>query len=176
MVVTSSGRVLFRAGKMPKSSPVPMESAAAKRITMGRIPTWSMSLPSAGRMDAMRLSVQCATSRLAMPPISARTVDSVSSWPSRRRRVAPSESRTAISMLRPAPRASSRLAMFAQAMSSTVPVIPMRRRMGVRASPCIELCPRAPSSTVISRCRNSAIRCSLIPSCSGASTSLTIGR
>ncbi len=43
----------------------------------------------------------------------------------------------------PAARARSRLAMLAQAMSSTSAVTPSSRRSGVRASPWMELCPRA---------------------------------
>jgi hypothetical protein len=60
-------------------------------------------------------------------------------------RVAPSESRTAISSDRFAPRARSRFAMLAQAMSSTIPVMQSSRSNGVRVSRCTELCPRRPS-------------------------------
>jgi hypothetical protein len=66
--------------------------------------------------------------------------------------------------------------MFAQAMSSTMPVTASRKIIGMRASPCTWLCPRRPSSTPTSPSREPAIVCSLIPVWSGASMSLMIGR
>ena len=84
------------------------------------------------------------------------------------------EPRTAISVVRCAPLASSRFAILAQAISSTSPVIPSSRRIGVRESSWTELCPFSPGSTVSRFCRNSASVWSLIPVCSGASTSLMI--
>jgi len=47
-------------------------------------------------------------------------------------------------MARPAPRASSRFAMLAHAMRSTIPVTLSNMSNGVFASRCIELCPREP--------------------------------
>ena len=66
--------------------------------------------------------------------------------------------------------------MFAQAMSSTTPVIAKRRMSGMRASPWAELCPRSPGSSTTSFERKFASTCSGIPCCSGASTSFRIGR
>ena len=56
-------------------------------------------------------------------PIEARSSDSVSTCRTMRKRPAPSETRTAISCWRAAPRASSRLPMLAQASSSRPPTI-----------------------------------------------------
>ena len=64
--------------------------------------------------------------------------------------------------------------MFAQAMTSTSAVTPSSRLSGVRASPRTLLCPCFPDSTRIGFARNFAIVWSLMPFCSGASTSLTI--
>ena len=66
--------------------------------------------------------------------------------------------------------------MFAQAISSTVPVTASRMISGVRASLSKLLWPRLPSSSVISLALNFAIVWSLMPFCSGASTSLRIAR
>jgi hypothetical protein len=176
MVETRSGRVLWSAGNMPKSSPVPIASAAAKSTTAGCSSSCRVVTACAGRMEPISASVHRATSRLAIPPSSASRTDSVRSCASTWRRLAPSERRTAISIPRPAPRASSRLAMLAQAMSRTRPVMAKSSVSGVRTSACSELCPRRPGSSVTSLARKRAIPCSLIPSCSGASTSATIGR
>ena len=58
------------------------------------------------------------------PPISESTRLSVSSWRMMRRRPAPSAERTASSRVRTVARASSRLATFAQQISSTKPTTP----------------------------------------------------
>ncbi len=123
----------------------------------------------------MSASVQYATTTPTIPPITASSTDSVRSWVMSCLRVAPSERRTAISSDRPAPRARSRFAMLAQAMSSTIPVMPKSSFIGLLDSPCTELWPRRPSVTVSSFALNCFIRWSLIPSWSGASTSLMIG-
>ncbi len=101
--------------------------------------------------------------------------DSVSSWTMRCRRLAPIESRMAISPARPAERASSRLAMFAQAMRMTKTVTPRSRVSPLRASRATDVCPRAPFSTVIAFARNFCMVWSLMPVCSGASTSFMTG-
>jgi hypothetical protein len=54
--------------------------------------------------------------------------------------------------------------MFAHAINSTMPVIDINKRSGTRASRCIELWPRAPSSTVIFFALNWVSVCALIPS------------
>ncbi len=63
------------------------------------------------------------------------------------RRAPPIERRTAISPARPTALASSRLAMFAQALSRTTKVTESRRTRGTNASSGVELWPRAPGVT-----------------------------
>ena len=75
-------------------------------------------------------SVQRATSRPAAPPSAASRHDSVSSCATSCQRLAPIASRTLHSRRRAGARASSRFAMFAQAMSSTNPVTPSSRLSG----------------------------------------------
>ena len=91
------------------------------------------------------------------------------------RRVAPSERRTAISIARPAPRASSRFAMFAHAMSSTIAVMHMSRserrlrrlvQRALSAPPVLERDELRLERFIVE---------SLIPFWSGASTVLRIG-
>jgi hypothetical protein len=86
---------------------------------------------SGGRVTEMAVSVERATMRLAMPPMTASRTDSVRSWPKSRRRLAPRDPRMAISRARLEPRASNRLAMSAQAISRTNPVIAKRSVRGV---------------------------------------------
>ena len=64
--------------------------------------------------------------------------------------------------------------MFAHAISSTIAVTPRSSVSGGRASRWTELWPRPPGSTPIVFCLKRAIVCSLMPFCSGASTSLRI--
>ena len=59
-------------------------------------------------------------------------------------------------------------------MTSTKAVTPSSRIKGARPSSAIALCPLAPSASKTSRARNRSIVWSLIPVCSGASTSLMI--
>ena len=73
----------------------------------------------------------------AMAPARRGRPPRVRSWRSSRTRPAPSAERTASSAWRADARASSRLATFAQATSSTKPTAPSRTRSGVRTSPSI---------------------------------------
>ena len=72
---------------------------------------------------------QCATATPAAAPMAASSRLSISSWRARRPRDAPSASRTP-SWLRAVARASSRLAMLAQAISSTNPATAIRTSSG----------------------------------------------
>ncbi len=112
----------------------------------------------AGSSDMISASVQCATKMPAIPPNAASSSDSVSNCPISRARPAPIDSRTAISLARAAERASSRLAMLAQAISSTSPVTPSSRSSGVFASARTELWPMPPGSTTIGLALNLAMR------------------
>ncbi len=175
-VDTRSGRVLCSAGKRPKSSPVAIERIAAKASAVPSSSNAMFCVVSSGSSDARKVSVHCATTSPATPPSAASSIDSVRSWRTTWPRLAPIDSRTAISVDRFAARASRRLAMFAHAISRTTPVTASSSSSGGRASSCMLLCPRAPGSTRSSFARNRAIVWSLIPFWSGASTSLTIPR
>src|ERR1041385_7576515 len=106
--------------------------------------------------------VHRATSRLAAPPSTPRRHASTSSCRTTRPRVAPSESRTAISMARLAPRASSRLAMLARAISRTRAVSAKSSVIGVFVCLWTVLWPRRPSSRVTALALKRAMVCSLI--------------
>ena len=74
------------------------------------------------------------TRPIAAPP-RARSRLSTRSWRPIRKGLAPRQQRTAISRHRAVARARSRLATFAQAMSSTIPTAPRRTSRGVLTSP-----------------------------------------
>jgi hypothetical protein len=139
MMLWRSGRLLCSAGKIPKSRPVAMVTAAAKSRTVVSSRTGIVAAGSGGNMAAMPRSVQLATTRPAIPPKSASKTDSVRSCAMSLHRLAPIDRRMAISPARAAARASSRFAMLAQAMSSTSAVTPRRSVSGALASRCTEL-------------------------------------
>ena len=91
--------------------------------------TLKLSCPANGGIAtrSRTADAHAASSRPAIPPISASTRLSVSSWRTSRPRVAPSDNRMPISFRRAADLASSRLATFAQAMSSTRPTAPITK-------------------------------------------------
>ena len=124
----------------------------------------------------MKRSVQRAATSPAAPPRTASRHDSVSSCVTSCRRVAPSESRTAISEARAADRASSKFAMLAHAISRTTPVTPRRRNRGTPTLSCIPLCPRRPSLIGSGLATNRARVRSLRSVWSGASTSVRMLR
>ena len=78
---------------------------------------------------------QIARSRPNPPPIRARSTLSASIWNVSRLRLAPSAARTAISLRRPAARASSKFARFAQVIKRTKPTAPSRSQRVPRYSP-----------------------------------------
>ena len=124
----------------------------------------------------MKRSVHCATSRPAAPPRTARRHDSVSSCASRCRRDAPAASRTAISDVRAAERASSRFAILAHAIRRTTAVTTSSRNRAGPAISCRPLCPRCPSSIGSVLATNRARVSSLVPTSSGASASVRMLR
>ncbi len=71
--------------------------------------------------------------RPAAPPTRANSTLSVRSCRVRRPRVAPREMRSAISLVRPAERASSKLATLVQAIRSTSPTAPNNSNRRVRS-------------------------------------------
>ena len=120
--VVKSWLVARHAGTKPKSTPVSSETASVKASTrqfrlrstpLGKIPvSLSVSARSA-------LLLQNAKSTPTAPPNAASSTLSVSSCRTRRQRPAPTASRTLISALRKAARASNRFATLAHAISST---------------------------------------------------------
>jgi hypothetical protein len=77
--------------------------------------------------------------RPTAPPASDSTMLSVSNWRTMRLRLAPMAARTANSLRRVVERASSRLATFAQAISSTNPTAPNSTSRVEPTSPTITL-------------------------------------
>ena len=129
-VARRSGREARSAGRTPKTSPVPIDSAAVKATTVASGATRSPR----GRFGSERQHAvgqrRCPApgrGRRRRPPVNRL---SVSSWRTSRPRDAPSAARTAISRCRADARASSRLAMLAQAISRT-------KRDGARQQPQI---------------------------------------
>ena len=155
-VDTRSGRVLCSAGKSPKRRPVPMVSAAANRTT-GVLELEGEDLRRLRRQqrhDQPQRPVRDedagdAAEHREQQRLGQELADEV---PRGSRR---STSRTAISPARAAERASSRLAMFAQAISRTKPVTPSSMQSGVLASSARGALARdRPASTSISLLRN----------------------
>ena len=115
---TTSARVDWSAGASPNSTPVNSESAAATASTcqFNSARKVKLSRPFASSSVRNRMP-QTANATPSMPPSAASSTLSVRSWRMIRNRPAPRLSRSAISRLRAAARASRRLAMFAHAMA-----------------------------------------------------------
>ena len=107
----------LRRGQEAEDDPAPSDTAIVKART-GQL---SAASCARGRLAGSRASTAFmasqATASPAAPPTRPSTQVSVRSWRTRRNRSAPSEARTASSRRRASPRASSRLARFAQARS-----------------------------------------------------------
>ena len=116
-----SGFEACSAGARPNNTPVTTEIASANSIVV-----WSIRRPrsigmSIGGTNAMITSmVQYAMATPSAPATAASAIDSVSSWRTRRPRLAPSDSRTATSRRRPTAFDSSRFATLAHAITSTI--------------------------------------------------------
>ena len=173
-VADRSGLVLCHAGSSPNSSPVASASAPVNRSIVASRRNSMMDVASGGSIDAIKASVQRATSRPPNPPNPASSHDSASSCRMSCPRVAPIDSRTAISPARSAVLASSKLAMFTQASSSTTPVTLSSRNNGGAASRRRLLCPRAPGVSAICLAANRSRVRSVRPCCKASSTSLMI--
>ena len=124
----TSGRDARSAGTRPNTSTANTESASVN-ANMGAPPSTctqtGKSLTGAKLISI--LPVNGTTARAANPPSNASSVHSTSSSRTRRARVTPSACRIAISRRRTAPRAKSRLATLAQAISSTTATTPISR-------------------------------------------------
>ena len=116
-----SGDAVFRAGARPKSTPATMETASVKSRTRESTRT-SFALGSAcGRAPNHACVPHHEKNAPKAPPATDSSRLSVSNCRMTRRCVAPRTERIANSLARPIARASSRLATFAQAISSTNP-------------------------------------------------------
>jgi hypothetical protein len=119
---TGSRREFCSAGTSPNSTPVSSVSAARNTVTRRSTPTSACAGRKNGGSSArMPRNIKRPSSSPSAPPISDSSRLSTSSWRISTKRLAPSAVRTASSRERSVPRASSRLARFAQPISSTTP-------------------------------------------------------
>ena len=116
----TSWRDAWSAGSSPEATVATSVRPAVKSSTVG---SSRMSIQKGGcvfTIDRLNSAIPaCARARPKTVPATASTNDSVSRRAIRRRRLAPSAVRMAISLVRTAVRAMSRLATFAHAMSIT---------------------------------------------------------
>ncbi len=122
-----SAREACTEGRSPNTSGVTSASRSVKASTAPSTPIVSCRgspIPLSER--GMRTS-HAASSNPQVPPRIPSTELSTSSWRTSRPRPAPSAARTAISVLRSSPLASSVVATFAQAIRSTRPTVPSSR-------------------------------------------------
>ena len=125
------------AGARPKTMPVPRQMAARNASTTPSIVNFiQYGLPtSAVSRASKRRTPRIESPRPRTPlTIASRTL-STSSWRTMRQRLAPSDTRTAISRVRCVERASSRFATFAHAISSTKATAPISERKMSRICP-----------------------------------------
>ena len=121
----SETRADCHAGARPATSAVTMVRAAANAVSRqsNASVTAGGSVPGGRKVGVIRTADQAKASPIVPPP-SVTTAVSVRSWRTSRAREPPSAARTASSRERPTPRATRRLATFAQAISSTKPTTP----------------------------------------------------
>ena len=112
-------RAMRHAGTRPMPRPVASVAAAATASTLRSAPGASAIGRVVGTRAAATGMIATASPAPAMPPTADNARLSVSTWRARRLGRAPIARRIASSRCRETPRASSRLARFAQAMSST---------------------------------------------------------
>ena len=114
-------------GRMPSRRPVPRDTASVNSRTRRSMPASSeISIGRGGVSVSSPRVAALATASPHTPPRSEMSRLSVSSCRTSRARLAPSDARIANSLRRARERASSRLAIFAQAMSRTSATIPSR--------------------------------------------------
>ena len=132
-----AARAYFSTGISPKNAPLTSDTANANSSTT-RVDARSRS-PAAGRPGAAATSTRTAPYATAdaeqLRPIMPSVTLSSSSSPAIRRQPAPSAARTASSCCRPSARTSRRFATFAHAISSTIPITPMRTHRNLLTSP-----------------------------------------
>ena len=124
--------------RMPAATVIPAANSVTRQSSDSAIP--SGSVPGGSNAGAER-STAAPSASPAVPPTAASSRLSVSSCRKSCRRLAPSAARTASSRVRPTPRASSRFATFAHAMSSTNPTTPANTSdVVLRSLPTSALC------------------------------------
>ncbi len=134
---TRSPRIRSRltTGPNPNRMPAASETARVKLKTEASMVASPNRGAACGAIRIITAIAHLARSRPAAPPKSASTTLSVRSCRSIRRRPAPSATRIAISRRLVDARASSRLAMLAQAISNTKPALTSSTINPRRASP-----------------------------------------
>ena len=133
----TSGREPARAGARPQAAAVSSDTSAVKPRTGALRRTGPSPARFAGERATRSWTPQRASRRPSAPPQSASSRFSVMSCHRTCAREAPSAVRIAISRTREVPRASSRLATFAHAISRTNATAPKRTRRIGRISPAI---------------------------------------
>ncbi len=133
-------RVDWKAGTMPKSSPVSSDTPIVNAITTGSTRTSARRGIPCGSSATRASTPHTANSNPSAPPTTPRMTLSVSNCRTSRERPAPRAVRTAISLSRAAARASNRFATFTHAISSTKPTAPSRSQNALRISPTIASC------------------------------------
>jgi len=114
------------AGAIPKSSAQTSEIVALANSTTGLTPACSRPNTFIGASPTRSRTPQSENTVPSPPPISAMIRLSASTCRERRKHPEPSAERTANSRARAVPRASNRLLILAQAISSTQPTAPSR--------------------------------------------------
>ncbi len=132
-------------GARPNRRPLPSESASAKTSTRRSSPiSWARGMVP-GPSERSASSPQTASRSPQAPPSTPSSRLSSSSSFASRAREAPSAERIVTSRIRPATRASVRLATLAQAMRRTSATAPMNTSSAGRTSPTI--CSRRPTTS-----------------------------
>ena len=108
------------AGARPNSTPVATATANANSMA---VPSMRGASSAGNENGGIKLSIHFIVAKPTpmptMPPQMAIKTFSVRNWRAKRQRLAPSAARTAISRSRATPRASARLARFAQPIRTT---------------------------------------------------------
>ena len=135
-VALRSAREAWIAGTSPNTMPVRKESSSVNPSTVQSSVTPEPWIPILGMLPGFKASrartPEAPMARPSTPPANESSTLSVRSWRTIRPRPAPIAARIAISRDRTPARASSRLATFAQAMSSTAVTAPSRIRSAGR--------------------------------------------
>ena len=141
------------AGAAPNTMPVRSETAIAKPTTSSEGDACTgMSLAFGNATAMIARAAAKATARPASPPAPASITLSTRNCVTSRPRGAPSATLTAVSVLRPIPRTSSRLARLAQATSSTPRAIAWSSsRVGATRSRMLLTPPAAPVNVTCCR-------------------------